>query len=74
MLVGMAKKLPFTESLREAVRNAPVSRYKMAKDTGISQGNLSHFVHGARGLSMHNLDVLCEYLGLSLVQTKEKGR
>jgi DNA-binding Xre family transcriptional regulator len=70
----MVKKTTFTESLRDAVQNAPVSRYRMSQATGISQGNLSHFVHGKRGLSMHNLDVLCEYLQLSLVQTKGKGR
>lgn len=74
MLVGMAKKSTLSESLREAVRNAPVTRYRMAQDTGISQGNLSHFVHGSRGLSLHNLDVLCEYLDLSLVESKGKDR
>lgn len=61
----MAKK-SFTESLREAVRNAPVSRYEIARATGISEGNLSRLVHGTRGLSMENLDVICDYLGLEL--------
>jgi DNA-binding Xre family transcriptional regulator len=68
----MAKKL-FTESLREAVRTAPVTRYKISQATGISQANLSRFVHGTRGLSMESLDALCDFLGLSLTHAKHKG-
>ena len=72
MLVGMAKHKLFTETLRNAVRNAPVSRYQISQATGISQANLSRFVHGACGLSLPSVDTLSEYLGLSLVETAQK--
>ena len=49
------------------------TRYKISQATGISQANLSRFVHGTRGLSMESLDALCGFLGLSLVQAKHKG-
>ena len=74
MLVGMSKKILFTETLREAVRTSPVTRYKISQATGISQANLSRFVHGTGGLSLPSVDVLCDFLGLSLVESKPKGR
>jgi hypothetical protein len=73
MLVGMAKK-SFSDAMREAVRNSPVSRYKISQATGISQANLSRFVHGSAGLSLQSIDALYEFLNLSLVAPKHKGR
>ena len=66
---------PFSETLRAALRNAPDTRYRISKETGIPQTNLSRFVHGTRGLSLSNLDILCEHLGLQLVSAdKAKGK
>jgi hypothetical protein len=70
----MAKKPTFTDALREAVRKAPVTRYKISQATGISQANLSRFVHGACGLSLPSVDALCEFLDLSFVESKPKSR
>jgi predicted transcriptional regulator len=76
----MAKKKPFSERLRRAVRECGVSRYALSKKTGIPECTLSRFVVGGRGLSMHNLDLLIEALGLDLVpkttrkRTREGGK
>lgn len=72
----MSKKAKFSEQLRKAVEQAPVSRYAIHKATGIDQAVLSKFVHGERMLSMETVDVLCDYLGLKLVpekKTEKKG-
>jgi DNA-binding Xre family transcriptional regulator len=70
----MAKRKAFSDQLRAAVLNAPASRYEISKATGISEGNLSRFVHGAAGLSLASLDRLCDYLGLRVVgPIKNKG-
>ena len=71
----MAKSKPFSDQLRGAVLRAPQSRYEISKATGISEGNLSRFVHGTAGLSLNSLDRLCDYLGLRVVGPKRgKGK
>mgnify|MGYP001811999713 CR=1 FL=1 len=72
----MSKKPKFSDELRRAIKTAPVSRYRIAVDTGVSQAVLSRFLKGRVGLSMETVDLLCDYLGLKLVPEKkpEKGR
>jgi transcriptional regulator with XRE-family HTH domain len=57
----------FTEQLREAIEKSGESQYAIAKATGINQGNLSKFLSGERGMSLDNIDLLCDYLKLKLV-------
>ena len=63
----MARKERFTDQLRRAVEASDKTRYRISKDTGIDEGNLSRFVKRGAGLSADNIDKLCEYLGLRLV-------
>lgn len=67
-----------TEQLREAIETAGVTRYEIAKQTGVSQAALSKFVLGQRGLSNKAMDAVGEYLGLSICKKrqlrKKKGR
>ena len=64
----MPKRKLFAEVLRAAIEDAPVTRYRISQETGISESHLCRFVQGTRGLSLENLEVLCEYLGLQLVK------
>jgi transcriptional regulator with XRE-family HTH domain len=71
---GMAKKQSFSDSLRAALNGATESRYQISKTTGISQAQLSRFLHGQCGLTLANLDLLCDYLGVRVIGSKrEKG-
>ena len=70
----MAKKKPLSEQLRDAVRNAGVSRYRIAQDTGITEGQLCRFVHGQSRLTLDTIDVLAEYLKLDIVPRQRKRR
>ena len=75
----MSKKpKTLSDQLREAVSNAGVTRYRMAQDLDITEGQLSRFVHGDCGLSIRSIDMLGEYLGLRIVaegqEKKAKGR
>ena len=63
----MAKKPTLSESLRTALQNSPETRYQISRATGISQAQLSRFLHGKVGLTLANLDVLCGYLGVQVV-------
>jgi transcriptional regulator with XRE-family HTH domain len=55
-----------TEVLRAAIQGSGVTRYRIAKDTGITEPSLSQFVQGAASLRLDKADVLAAYLGLRL--------
>ena len=66
-----------TDQLRQAIDDCGLTRYRIAKETGISEATLSKFYLGQRGLSMEALNALGEYLGLRIVmdcKPKKKGR
>jgi transcriptional regulator with XRE-family HTH domain len=62
----MAKQKPFSEQLREAVQRSELTRYAISKETGIAQSILARFVNDSAGLSLANVDKLCEVLGVGL--------
>lgn len=66
----MAKAKKLSEQVRDAILQADVSRYAIAKATGVSQPTLSRFVHGERGLSIDALDRIGLYLGLSITTNR----
>lgn len=73
------KKSGLIDQLRDAVRNAEVSRYRIAQDTGVAESALSRFVNGTAGLSMEGIDLVADYLGLEIIQrrkpsTKERSK
>jgi transcriptional regulator with XRE-family HTH domain len=63
----MAKHVSFTDSIRAAIRSAPLSRYELAKRLDVSQGTLADFVNGRHGIGCELLDALAIELGLRLV-------
>jgi transcriptional regulator with XRE-family HTH domain len=70
---------PLTDQLRQAIAQSGMSRYEIAKRTGISEATLSRFFTGVRpGLSVQALNALGEFLRLKIVSTrkpnKRKGR
>ena len=70
---GMAKRSPtkMTDQVRQAIDDSGLTRYRIACDTGIDESTLAKFYHGTRGLSLDNLDLLCEYLGLRIVAARK---
>lgn len=65
----MAKKRSnqLTDQLRQAIDDSKVTRYRIAKETGISESALAQFYNGHRGLSMEALNALGEFLQLKIV-------
>ena len=62
-----------TEAIKVAMEESGISRYQIAKDTGILQTSLSRFIRGETSLRLDKADLLAEYLGLELVK-KRKAR
>jgi len=66
------KPRKLSEQIRNAIRTADVSRYRIAQDTGITEAALSRFMSRQRGLGMDALDSLAAYFHLELVKRKGK--
>jgi transcriptional regulator with XRE-family HTH domain len=62
-----------SDQLRAAIAAAPVSRYRIARDTGVHESALSRFVRGERLLDLSSVDKLAAYLGLGLVPLATPG-
>jgi hypothetical protein len=61
-----------TDVLKAAIEQSGLSRYRIAKDTGITEPSLCRFMQGQASLRLDRADVLAEYLKLEL--TKRKAR
>lgn len=67
-----AKKL--TDQLRQAIDESGLTRYRISKETGISEATLSKFYLGQRGLSMEALNALGEFLELTINLGRKPGK
>ena len=61
-----------TDQLRRLIAESGVSRYEIARKTGIDESALGKFYNGQRGISSMTLDKLGEYLGLEITQKRKK--
>lgn len=63
------------EAIRKAIEAGGKTRYRLWKETGISQAQLSRLMSGESGLSVESLERLANALGLEIVirrQQKER--
>jgi len=73
----MRKPKTFTDEIRRAILDAKkrgLSRYRLAREIGVSEGNLAGFVRGVTGISSAALDRLAPLLGLRLVVDVRRQR
>jgi len=63
------------DEIRAAIERGDKSRYRISKETGISESALSLFMNGKRGLSVERMEQVAKSLGLSITLAKrKKGR
>jgi transcriptional regulator with XRE-family HTH domain len=60
------KRTSLTDQLRQAINDSGLTRYRIAKETGIRESALAQFYNGHRGLSMKSLNALGEFLQLKI--------
>ena len=63
-----------SDEIRAAIKNCGMSRYRIAKETGIDAATLCRFMGHKGGLSNPILDTLGEYLGLRIVADKPRAK
>ncbi len=62
------------KQLRKAIIRADISRYALAKKTGVAEAVLSRFVTGGRTITMETGAKLAQALGLRLTGGKRKRK
>lgn len=62
----------FAQQLRAAIEDSDMSRYQLAKESGVSQSMLSRFVHGQSDLTLEKAQLVADVLGLRIAL--KKGR
>jgi transcriptional regulator with XRE-family HTH domain len=60
-----------SEQLKALIATAGVSRYAIAKATGVAESQLSRFLSGRAGLGLESIDKVGRFLGLRLVVAPE---
>jgi len=63
-----------TDQIRQAIDESGLTRYRIAKETGISESALSQYYNGHRGLSMNALNALGEFLQLRIVMGRKPSK
>jgi len=65
------------DTIRKAIKTSSKTRYRIWKETGIGQAQLSKLMRGQRGLSIEALEVLAECLDLEITirpKKRQKGK
>jgi transcriptional regulator with XRE-family HTH domain len=60
-----------SDQLRRIMAESALSRYEVARQSGVDQGALSRFANGQRGLTTESLDRLAPVLGLELRRVRK---
>jgi transcriptional regulator with XRE-family HTH domain len=66
-----------TDQVRQAIDDSGLTRYEIAKQTGIDESALAKFYNGHRGLSMDALNALGQVLQLKIKlgrKPRKKGK
>ncbi len=66
------KAMPVYDDIRSAIDASGKTRYRLWQETGISQGQLSQFMAGTKGLSVEALEKLADCLDLEIVARPAK--
>lgn len=63
------------DKIRRAVETSGKTRYRIAKESGISAAQLSRLVNGQSGMTVETIERLADYLGFRIViESKGKSR
>lgn len=61
------------ELIRNEIKKSSKSRYRISKESGISQAQLCRFMQGQK-LDCDTMDVLLAYFGYEVVRKKDKAK
>ena len=62
------------DTLRTAIQKSEKSRYRLSKETGIEQSQLSRFMSGTAHIGVERIEELAKALGYELIMRKKKPK
>jgi transcriptional regulator with XRE-family HTH domain len=65
---------PIYDDIREAIEASELTRYRIAKETGIGEPQLCLFMAGKKGLSVEALETLADCLGLEITTRRKRKK
>ena len=74
MLAKWKAKPTMTDVLKDAIERSGLTRYRIARDSGVLQSSLSRFMKGERTVRLGKADVLAAYLGLRLADPESLAK
>ena len=66
------KAKTLSDQLRDIIRNGPLTRYRIAKDSGVDASQILRFMRGDGRLTNDSLDKIGEVLKLRIVSDLER--
>ena len=60
--------------IKKAIQASGQTRYRIAKESGVAQSQLSRLMSGERGLSLDAVEQLADYLGLEIIIRPKRRR
>ena len=66
--------MTISDQLRQAIQRSGETRYRLSVESGIDQATLSRFTKLGTGLSLANVDKLCECIGVELGFKKRRRK
>jgi transcriptional regulator with XRE-family HTH domain len=68
------RRTKLSDQVRRAVDASGLSRYRIAKEIGVAESTMSRFMSGQGGLSLANLDMLADLLGLDIAAPRRSTK
>lgn len=65
---------PIYDDIRDAIEASDMTRYRIAKHTGIGESQLSLFMAGKKGLSVEALETLADCLGMEITTRRKRKK
>ena len=66
------KSIALSEQLRRLVEDGPLTRYRIAKESGVDASQLLRFVHGRGKLTTDSLDKIGDVMKLQITTELEQ--
>lgn len=63
-----------SDQLRKIIERAGITRYELAKRTGVQQSALSRFMAGSVGLTLDSIDRMAPVLGLKITGKRARAK
>ena len=66
--------MTMSDQVRQAIQRCGLTQAEIARETGISKGGLSRFMHGERDMTLRTLERIAKLISVKLIVEKPKRK